>query len=385
MFKNVGGVSVGLIIFVNFCLIWIPSYFVHSILSFLLKDIIISIYQIFDQSAFVRSLAINYIYSNAQHSDYFVTSFTLLFCSTSLVYFVIYTQIVFQFLSVYVICVFYIIWIGFIGASYSLAHKEGHNSNLYKPWIRSLTFGGHIFENFIGIIYGSVPWNFSTSHISIHHRLDGRVGDTLYLWDLDRSNFYDFLLYLSRVLLHTSGWSPLLYFYKTNNMSKFSLLLRGVITYWGIAILILFITKSFSFLWFIYLEPFLCMTVFVAVSNIGFHAFLEFDENGKHIPEVVSTSIIEVHDVYFGEEDHMTHHYNPVIYYRELDAFRAGQRAVLKDKKASVFRHLSVLELSFLVVFGRWSRLADCFVDYSGEMSKKEIIELLQKRTRRTD
>lgn len=54
-----------------------------------------------------------------------------------------------------------------------------------------------------------------TSHVHIHHKLDGGVGDTFYAWDLDRASPSDFMLYLYRVLLHMTGISSLAFFDKT--------------------------------------------------------------------------------------------------------------------------------------------------------------------------
>merc|ERR1711971_1110833 len=98
-------------------------------------------------------------------------------------------------------------WVGLggrnMGAAYTLAHKEGHNPSLYKPWIKNTL--GNVFENWVGLLYGNVPYNFSTTHIALHHRLNAGQGDTLYCWDIDRSSWPEFLLYLSRGLLHMSG------------------------------------------------------------------------------------------------------------------------------------------------------------------------------------
>eukprot|EP01035_Chromulina_nebulosa_P019548 gene19548-25446_t len=58
-----------------------------------------------------------------------------------------------------------------------MAHKEGHNRNLYNPIIRP--YIGNLFENYIGLFFGNIPWNFTTSHIFIHHRLDGGIAIVL--------------------------------------------------------------------------------------------------------------------------------------------------------------------------------------------------------------
>ena len=89
-------------------------------------------------------------------------------------------------------------WVGvggrIMGAAYALAHKEGHNFALYKKPLRGVF--GNFFENWLGMFYGIIPYSFTTSHVSIHHRLDGGLGDTFYQWDLNRASLSDFCLYV---------------------------------------------------------------------------------------------------------------------------------------------------------------------------------------------
>ena len=122
------------------------------------------------------------------------------------------------------------------------------------------------------------------------------------------------------------------------------------------------------------------MTFFLALINIGFHGFLELDEAGKHIPEVDATAIIEGDDDSFGEDDHMAHHYNTSTYYRDLPALQASKVEAFKRTKASVFRGLSIFELSVLILLGQWDKLADHYVDYTGKMTRGEIMTMLKKR-----
>ncbi len=39
---------------------------------------------------------------------------------------------------------------------------------LTRPWISKTM--GNLWENWFGLLYGNVPFNFSTSHIFLHHR-----------------------------------------------------------------------------------------------------------------------------------------------------------------------------------------------------------------------
>src|SRR5689334_19622563 len=113
------------------------------------------------------------------------------------------------------------------------------------------------------MFFGNVPYNFTTSHIKIHHGVNGGIGDTFYLWDFDRTSIGDFMLYVHRILLHMSGYSSIKYF-RVNGMQKLAELLQnGVITYVSFGIALLAITRSFSFLFYIYLQPMFCMTYFL--------------------------------------------------------------------------------------------------------------------------
>ena len=90
-------------------------------------------------------------------------------------------------------------------------------------------------------------------------------------------------------------------------------------------------------------------------------------------------------DDYFGEDDHMAHHYNTSVYYRDLPDLQKRKNEEFKRYKASVFKEISIVELSIYVLFGVWDRLADHFVDYSNSMTKKEVMAMLKDRAERVE
>eukprot|EP01041_Mallomonas_annulata_P009353 gene9353-19404_t len=377
---------VGVALSLNFCFFWaIPILLQGLLWKPVMSRIMLPLYNIIDTNTILRKFAGDYIYSKPLYTDFFAISAITIVTSISSFGTVLYWQLTTGSLPWWLVSLYYFAWVGFggriMGAAYTLAHKEGHTHTLYKPWFRKV-FGGHIFENILGVLFGNVPWNFSTSHIFIHHRLDGGMGDTFYLWDLDRSSMYDFMLYLWRILLHTSGLSSVAFFNRNGHASKAKLLTEGIITYWVVAVALLAITRSLTFVFLIYLQPFFCMTFFLALINIGFHGFLEYDEAGKHIPEVDATAIIEGDDDSFGEDDHMAHHYNTSVYYRDLQTLQTTKIEDYKRTKASVFRRLSIFELSILIVLGQWEKLAEHYVDFTGKMTKQEIMNMLRRRAK---
>lgn len=256
---------------------------------------------------------------------------------------------------------------------------QGHNPRLYKKEVQAIF--GNFFENGLGIFFGNVPWNFTTSHIKIHHATNGSYGDTFYLWDFDRSDPCGFMVYVHRILLHMLGISSIRFFRANGRDDKADQLTQGVYTYLLAGLAILAVTRSFSFVFWMFLQPMFCMTYFLALINIGFHGFLEFDESGNHVAMVDSTCIIDGDDDVFGEDDHMAHHYNTGVYFKDLKEHQAGKVSEFQRTKASVFRKLSIAELSIFIILGIWDKLAEHYVDFSGEMTKEEIIAMLKRRS----
>jgi len=271
-----------------------------------------------------------------------------------------------------------------MGSAYTFAHKEGHNALLYQRWLRRSV--GNIFETWVGCLFGNVPYNFTTSHVHIHHHLDGGKGDSFYMWDVDRTSFGDFLLFVHRILLHMSGTSSLRYFRVRGMTDKHALLLRGCIGYWLVAPSVLFaVTRSPWFLFIVWLQPLIGMTAFLSIINWAFHGFIEFDADGKSIECVNAVTIINGQDDSFGEDDHMAHHYSTQTWYSETYKYRAKIDADLKRYHGSVFEKVSIFELSIMLLFSQFDELANKFVDMSGELSHQQIVQLLRDRGKRKE
>lgn len=354
----------------------------------MLRYIFRPVYQFFDHARPLRWFAENFIYSEPKFADFFFQGILVLTSTFIALSFVINYQVQYGNLPFWLIYAYNFMWVGFggrvMGGAYTFAHKEGHLPHLYRPWIRNSV--GNIFENWIGCFFGNVPYNFTTSHIAIHHKLNAGKGDTFYQWDFDRSSWFDFMLFLHRIFLHTIGISSLAYFLSMERTVFFNKLLRGCIIFWVIVpAVLLMVTKSWWFLFFIHLQPLFGMTYFLAFMNFGFHGFVEFDENGQHIECVNSIAIVDGDDDYFGEDDHMAHHYATRVFYSDLPAYRETQMEEFKKHHASVFRGFSIVELSLFILLKDWKRLATYYVDYTGKMTQDEIAAMLEVRAKTLD
>mmetsp|Transcript_3441 Transcript_3441/g.11450 ORF Transcript_3441/g.11450 Transcript_3441/m.11450 type:complete len:429 (+) Transcript_3441:101-1387(+) len=380
---------IGVVLSLNFLAYWaVPVAGMGSLYKYGLVKVGRPLFEWLDAVPALRAFAAKHVYAKEQFNDFFIMSVLTTASMLISLAVLLRQQLAHGYLPWWMIFAYYCQWVGLggrsMGTAYTMAHKEGHNVMLYQRWFRR--FVGNWFENKLGVFYGNVPYNFQTSHVHIHHKLDGGVGDTFYQWDLDRSSLSDFMLYVYRIMLHMCGYSSLRYFAATQRKGMYDKLRAGCVHYWVyVPAALLLVTKSASFVFFVFLQPLVCMTTFLALLNFGFHGFVEFDEDGNSIPAVNSTCIIEGDDDSWGEDDHNTHHYSTTVYHRDLPAHHKTKIADFAKHKGSVFRGLSILELSIFLLAGDFDRLASHFVDYSGTMSRAEVAALLEARAKRKE
>ena len=90
-------------------------------------------------------------------------------------------------------------------------------------------------------------------------------------------------------------------------------------------------------------------------------------------------------DDFWGEDDHMSHHYNTGVYHRDLPALQKSKEPLFRAAHASVFRRVSIMELSIFVLFGLYDQLADVYVDHSGELTREQVKDMFRQRVTRKE
>jgi len=396
--------ALGLTLTVNFLTFWaVPIYVMGESFNRFLHYVLRPIYNLVDHNPKIRAFAAKHIYRKPVHVDYFATA--LFFTAgTVLALGTVFTvQIATGGLPWWLVLAYFFAWVGFggrgMGAAYTFAHREGHlaGGRMYRPWIRDHV--GNFFENWGGLFYGGVPYNFSTSHNLLHHRLNAGKGDPFYMWDFDRTSFWGLMLYQWRIFIYMTGWSSLKEFRRQRDVKRmdeaYRTLRRGALTFWvatPAAILTLLLAtgstpgSALLFLFLIWFQPLCAMSFFLATLNVGFHGLIEFDENGRHIECVAGSTILEGQDDSFGEDDHMAHHYFGSVEHVDLPAHQATQHEEWAKHHATVFKQLSIIELGIFIHFGLWDMLLDKhYVDFAGDLSREELKDLLRTRAQRTE
>ena len=395
--------ALGFLLSVNFAVFWLTPIVVQGqMFKRFLHRALRPIYNVVDQSTTLREFAFKHVYREPSRVDYFATALFFLSSVVISLTLVFWWQIAHGSLPWWVVGIYYFLWVGFggrgMGAAYTFAHREGHaGGHFYRPRIQRTA--GNVFENRVGLFYGNVPHNFSTSHVLLHHRLNAGKGDPFYMWDLDRTKFGDLMLYHWRTFVYMTGWSSLVAFDRHRDIPAmdrgFRQLLGGVALYWLVMPLLLAavllatgssVVSALVFLLFIYFQPLLGMASFITILNVGFHGFIEFDRDGGLVPCVCSTTIIDGADDFFGENDHLAHHDFGRVSHDRLAVHQRSQRSLWARRRASVFQNLSVFELSTYVMLRRFRTLAEKhYLDFAGDASVDGIEELLRTRASRRE
>jgi len=384
----------GFLFFANWLMFWMPAIVIQgAVFKLILAPYLVPVYQKFDKSPTIRAFAARWIYEKEKHTDFFATQALFLMSASVQLAAVFYYQIQYGSLPWSVVYAYNFAWIGLggrgMGAAYSMSHKEGH-FNLYRPWIKNTV--GNFFENWVGVFYGNIPYNFTTTHISLHHRLDAGRGDTLYNWDIPRGCVPSFMLYLVRGLAHCAGFGGLLQFYlsprKRDNTVCFRKLAFGCFMFWVVTPAAICSVLDSSFYFWIVVQPLFCMTFFLSIINHGFHGFVAFDENKEHMKSVTSTTMVGSLDDYFGEDDHMAHHHHVGVYYKDLPVHQRKQVLNWSSQHASVFQGLDVFTFAVCVVMKAWPVLAARYMDFSApshRLTQPQVEKMLEERAMRRD
>mmetsp|Transcript_60374 Transcript_60374/g.160809 ORF Transcript_60374/g.160809 Transcript_60374/m.160809 type:complete len:434 (+) Transcript_60374:155-1456(+) len=331
--------TVGAFLFVNFMVLWAGPVFIQGqVWKMGANKYLRMVFSLLDDNKYLRKFAEKYVYSKEVYTDFFAISVTLAMSAISSVCFLFYWQITYGTLPMWLIILYYFEWVGLggrgMGCAYTFAHKEGHHRNggIYKPWFANIF--GNFWENWMGCWYGNVPNSFSTSHMFLHHHLNGGKGDTFYQFDLDRTSLNDLFLFLFRIFDHMIGTGSLRAFKILGQdgsrifAENHDILWRGMFWYWVTVPTFIISVLVFAgncgvgqiawFMWFVYLQPLFGMTFFLAFMNFALHGFVEFGPENEHIACVNSTLIVEGEDDSFGEDDHMAHHYYGNVTHRDL-------------------------------------------------------------------
>jgi len=173
------------------------------------------------------------------------------------------------------------------------------------------------------------------------------------------------MILLHRIGMHCSGISAWIMLRVRGHYKQANILTKGLLQYYILYPGILFfLTRSWSFIFYMYFQPFVGMTFFLCFMNVAFHAFVEY-ENDKPVECVYHTDMIGGDDDYFGENSHMSHHIATHVYWRDLDEARKSLYSDFAKYHGAIFKDLSIVEVAGMLLFKDFKTLAKHFVQFN--------------------
>ncbi len=257
-------------------------------------------------------------------------------------------------------------------------HRESHCfKGLYqKPYSRFLD---RYFEWFISIFYGHIPELGRCSHVGIHHGENNNYLDNQSTLLYDRGNLLHFLKYVLRNAWINSGLGPLAYFYKNKRWKQFRQMAWGVVVYYSIMGVLLWVNWLFALVYFVW--PCLINNALIAISNWTTHCFCDPDDPENYYTG--SITILNDKNDFLHESYHLSHHINPSLHWTQNYVHYHENQNLYREKKATIFRDMSVLDVFILTtLLRRFDLLGKKYVDLTNNLSYEEIVELLRQRTR---
>ena len=259
-------------------------------------------------------------------------------------------------------------------------HRESHCvKGLYqKPYNRFLD---RYFEWFLSIFYGNIPEMDRCGHVGIHHGENNNYPDNQSTLLYDRANLLHFLKYIvHNAYWHNSGVGPLVYFYKNKRWKQFRKMALGVVVYYSIMGVLLWVNWLFALVYFV-LPHLLNNALNAAIVSWTWHCFCDPEDPENYYTG--SITILNDRDDFMHESYHLSHHINPSLHWTQNYVHYHENQNLYREKKATIFRDVHPIEVFVLTtLLRRFDLLAKKYVDLTNKLSQEEIVELLRQRTR---
>lgn len=256
----------------------------------------------------------------------------------------------------------------------TMIHKEGHSAKgLFKG---PLSVFNNMHGHFLSFLYGHVPQGYPMGHMRIHHKHDNAADDVTSTIFYDRSHAARFLIYLFEFALFWTGISVANYHYKKGKMKEFRKMALGMLAFYGLIALTMYINFWFGVAYL--LIPHMSCIFLLAAINYTWHAWTDPSEP-KNIYKNSITILEGQYNVY-NEDFHVEHHKRPQTHWEEYPVNFEKHRDEYAKNRAVIFKDTQAFEVFFLILFSDFEKMADKFVDLNGDMSREDIITLLQAR-----
>ena len=263
----------------------------------------------------------------------------------------------------------------FMGRFILMLHLTSHRPVFKKKY----NFLNNVIPWVIGPFFGETPESYFAHHLGMHHAEENMPEDHSSTMQYQRDSIKDFAKYLFTFL--SIGTYQLAGYLKRKNRTKIrKKFLFGEISFWIVAIALLFFNPLASLIVFIF--PVILVRFFMMAGNWGQHAFI--DKNRPKNSYVNSINCINgyYNRTCFNDGYHIVHHLKPAMHWTELPTEFLKNIDTYAKENAIIFKKIDFFQVWFFLMFKRYDILAKNLVTVNHHFaSKEEAIAMLKQRT----
>ncbi|GAB3563927.1 hypothetical protein GCM10027578_08530 [Spirosoma luteolum] len=240
--------------------------------------------------------------------------------------------------------------------------------NNYLPWI-------------LAPFFGHSPETYYSHHIGMHHPENNLEDDESSTMAYQRDSFRSFLSYFGHFFV--LGVYELLGYLRWKNRSKLATrAMIGELIFFGACVVLCFVNWPATVA--VFILPMFIYRLIAMLGNWTQHAFVDGNDPGNAYKNSITCINVNYNKKCWNDGYHISHHVRPAMHWTEHPTFFQKTIDKYAQHQAIIFDGLDFLQIFFLLMRGRYDRLAQSMVNVNGTFaSEQEAIDLLRRRTQR--
>jgi fatty acid desaturase len=249
-----------------------------------------------------------------------------------------------------------------------LFKKEYKFLNNFIPWV-------------IGPFFGETPESYFAHHLGMHHAENNMPEDLSSTMKYQRDSFSDFMkYYFDFILFGIVGLAK--YLKRKNRVLIRKKFLFGEITFWIVAIALLFFNLKATLI--VFVIPVFVVRFLMMAGNWGQHAFIDKNDPKNNFKNSINCINVRYNHLCFNDGYHIVHHIKPAMHWLELPGEFLKHTDKYTKENAIIFQKIDFFMVWFYLMRKRYDILVDRMIIVNPQITTKEkAMELLKERTQR--
>src|SRR5246127_1977804 len=283
-------------------------------------------------------------------------------------------------LNWWLVLIYYAFNFGLLKGSFILMLHQTSHRPLFK---KEHKWMNNIIPWFIGPFFGETPESYFAHHLGMHHAEENMPTDLSSTMKYQRDSFSGFMHYYY-VFIVSGIYDLAAYLKRKNRMKIRKDFLAGEITFWIIAIALLFFNWKASL--FVFVVPVFVVRFLMLAGNWGQHAFIEKSKPRNSYVNSINCINVRYNHTCFNDGYHIVHHLKPAMHWLELpEEYLKNQNKYITENSI-IFEGVDFFMVWFFLMTKNYKALAKHMVVVNPNITTEEqAIALLKERVQRID